>query len=207
MSTPRGLAVQRDMALAGRTLQRSGVAANNSTAAAGGPMSTSFNRPGGSASASAPPMMSSSSVAFGTAAAGLLHADDVDVQQASTAVHPYPMNLSLSDRLLKAVEEQQQDRAGYGMTGRPAPSLELGSESLYRMQLDVNDYIDSLDARLRGLVQNPNAALAKRLRDTSSVPLSFMYFRLQQKMLRLSGDLSVERERAMLNKLASALSA
>ena len=117
----------------------------------------------------------------------------------STAI--FPMGLSATESLLRGVDERMYDKSE-----GPRGSMELGSEKLYSLQLEVNDYIESLDSRLRSVTANPNAALAKRLRDTSNVPLSFAYFRLQQKMLRLSGDLTSERERMMLNRLASALS-
>jgi hypothetical protein len=189
MSTPRGVALSRDMSLASRTLQRAGAPSPAAAAAGGAPSGTGQNY----MTAADPGLLQGMHSA--TDARGL---HDV-------ACPIYPMNLTATERLMSQVE-QNYEQASYGMGAHTAPSVDLGSESLYRLQLDVNDYIENLDARMRHVVQAPNAALAKRMRETSNVPLSFLYFRLQQRMMKLSGDLTADRERVMLNRLASALS-
>ena len=187
-SAARDFDSSRDLSLAARTLSRTANAAPHASL-------SSIPAPGGQPNV--------------LAMEGLLQGQrEVDgTAQRASACPVFPMNLSVTDRLLQHVEAQQSSGHASDRDPTRGPSIDLSSDALYRLQLDVNDYIEGLDSRLRGLVKNPNAALAKRMRQTSNVPLSFAYFRLQQKMLRLSGDLDAQREREMLNRLASALSA
>lgn len=182
--TPRGMSAKRDMGLAGRTLQRTmGAVTSN-------PLNSTRDN-----------------LSFAAVEPGLMVGAASAVDAASSAaVYAYPMNLSLSERLLSMAQPKAGQFDRMDEPSQRKGQFDIDSEALVRLQLDVNDYIESLDARLRGLVTHPNTALAKRMRDTSNVPLSFSYFRLQQKMMRLSGDLTMDKERAMLTKLANALS-
>lgn len=112
-------------------------------------------------------------------------------------------------------EVTKQFLAGLGDDGGHGPvpmasgsgAMDLGTEKLTQLQLDTAEYVENLDSMLRHLYQQPNAKLSRRLRETSEVPLTFMYFRVQQQMLKMTGDLSIEKERQMLNKLALMLEA
>lgn len=89
----------------------------------------------------------------------------------------------------------------------PATSMDLSKERLLQLQLDCGDYVDNLDHVLRTLFTRPNARLVRRLREFQGVPLTFLHFRNQQALMKLTGDLSTAREREMLNRLASLLDA
>ena len=84
-------------------------------------------------------------------------------------------------------------------------SVDLNHDRLVQLQLDTADYVGSLDHILRNLHEHKNSRLVRRLKEASGVPLSFLYFRTQQEMLKLTGDLTTQRERETLNTLTSLL--
>ncbi len=92
----------------------------------------------------------------------------------------------------------------FGGGGGGSP-LDLNEDQLTKLHLDVSDYVDSLHRTLRDMYAQPNAKLSRRLRETSDIPAIFLYFRTQQAMLRLTGDLSVAEERNMLHRLSELL--
>lgn len=176
----RAMGAERDMSLAERTLQRAGRSPNASMRG----VSPARSAAGGIQAA-----------AVHHADPGLLHGAH-DSEPTSVT---FPFNLSATEKLLR-----QTGNDANAPSGRPA--VDLGVEALLHLQVEVSDYLDNLDATLRNLFADPNAAVAKRLRETSDVPLTFAYFRVQQRMMRITGDLTVERERHLLGKLASMLS-
>lgn len=82
-------------------------------------------------------------------------------------------------------------------------SVDLNHERLVQLQLDASDYVSGLDHTLTNLHEHGNSRLVRRLKEASGVPLTFLYFRTQQELLKLSGDLTIQRERDTLNKLTS----
>jgi len=76
-------------------------------------------------------------------------------------------------------------------------------ERLARLQVQIDDYITMLDSTLHNLTNHQSAKLAKQMRDSKEEPVAFQFFRVQQRLMKLAGDHTVEREREMLSKLAS----
>jgi hypothetical protein len=76
-------------------------------------------------------------------------------------------------------------------------------ERLARLQVQIDDYISMLDSTLRNLTNHTSAKLAKQMRDSKEEPVAFQFFRVQQRLMKLAGDHTVDREREMLSKLAS----
>lgn len=120
-------------------------------------------------------------------------------QQASHADMIFPMNLDLSERLL----------AGAATNGAAASisSVNLGKEQLHQLQVEATEYIDNLDLTLRTMFANDNSRLRQTIVNTSDMPLTFLFFRLHQQMLKLSGDYNGQREREALHRLATLLDA
>lgn len=92
-------------------------------------------------------------------------------------------------------------------TSASTSRVDIDTEELMALQLEVSDYVATLDRTLRDLTAYPNAKLAKRLRETSDIPCTFLYFRTQQAMLKLSGDHTIQEERRMLARLSELLDA
>lgn len=108
-----------------------------------------------------------------------------------------PLSLSAGEALLQG-----------GSNERGANSaLSLGKEQVAKLQLDALDYVDHLDSTLRDLFAHDNLRLHRTLMEMADVPNTFQFLRLQQKMMRLSGDHSIQRDRANLARLAELLEA
>lgn len=119
--------------------------------------------------------------------------------QASHGDMIFPMNLDLSERLI----------AGAAASGASASvsSVTLGKEQLHQLQVETTEYVDNLDLTLRTMFANDNSRLRQTIVNTSDMPLTFLFFRLHQQMLKLSGDYSGQREREALHRLATLLDA
>jgi hypothetical protein len=118
--------------------------------------------------------------------------------QSSHADMIFPMNLDLSERLL----------AGAASNGAASiSSVNLGKEQLHQLQVEATEYIDNLDLTLRTMFANDNSRLRQTIVNTSDMPLTFLFFRLHQQMLKLSGDYNGQREREALHRLATLLDA
>ena len=186
----RALDASRDMGLAERTLRR-GVGSHIDSAY-GDPRSASAYRGGADISDAHPGLFAAEQFSG-------MHGGMGGVPGGAPFNPIYPMNVDVTAKLLQAVDDPAS-----GVHGS-APTVNLSPDALLKLQLDVSDYIGMLDNTLRSMFTQPNARLAARIRETSDVPLTFLYFRTQQKMLKLTGDLSVQRERDLLAKLANIL--
>ena len=120
-----------------------------------------------------------------------------------------PFSLTPAEALL-----QQPSTQGGGKNERVGPTsattgaaLSLGKEQVAKLQLDCLDYVDHLDSTLRDLFAHDNLRLHRTLIDMADVPNTFQFLRLQQKMMRLSGDHSIQRDRGNLARLAELLDA
>jgi hypothetical protein len=76
-------------------------------------------------------------------------------------------------------------------------------ERLARLQVQIDDYIAMLDGTVRNVTQHQSAKLAKQMRDSKEEPVAFQFFRVQQRLMKLAGEHTVDREREMLSKLAA----
>jgi hypothetical protein len=127
-----------------------------------------------------------------------------EVMAGSTVSHAdaiIPFNLAIGEKLLGAAENQLQghDRA------QPISSLSFSAEQLVSIQHEATEYVDGLGSILKNLFAQDNDKVRKRLGDLADTPLTFQYFRLQQQMMQLSGDYSLQRDKEVLHKLASLL--
>lgn len=109
-----------------------------------------------------------------------------------------PFHLDLGERLLSSAASTSANQGNIS-------AIHLTKDQLLQLQLETTDYIENLDLTLRTLFSHDNSKLRQTLVNSSEMPLTFMYLRLQQQMLKLSGDNSSKRERATLNKLAQLL--
>jgi hypothetical protein len=123
---------------------------------------------------------------------------DVVLSTAAKAVIPFNLGI-MSTLTPDPTDPFDGQRAHSGL------SVDLNHDRLVQLQLDVSDYVSGLDETLRNLHQRRNSRLVRRLKAESGAPLSFLYFRVQQEMLRLSGDLTIARERETLSKLTKLL--
>lgn len=111
-----------------------------------------------------------------------------------------PFRLDACDQLLTSA-------ASSASSGRNISGINLSREQLIQLQIQAGEYVDNLDLTLKTLFANDNSRLRQTIVNTSETPLTFMFMRLQQQMLKLSGDYSAQRERATLAKLAQLLDA
>jgi hypothetical protein len=132
-----------------------------------------------------------------------LRSVDTDVtaptQPASHADMIFPMNLDLSERLLAGA-------AASGASGSIS-NINLGRDQLHQLQVEATEYVDSLDLTLKTMFSHDNSRLRQTIANTSDIPLTFMFLRLQQQMMKLSGDFNGQREREALHRLATLLDA
>ena len=105
-----------------------------------------------------------------------------------------PFNLAEAAKLLSSGLDSQQRQ--------PLSSLSFSKEQLMQLHLEASEYVENLDTTLRSLFANDNAKLRKRIVDTSNIPSTFLYMRLQQQMLALTGDNSLAKQRETLANLA-----
>ena len=112
-----------------------------------------------------------------------------------------PFNISIAEKLLGAAERQMQsaDRVP------PVSSVTFSVDQLVALQHEATEYVDGLSSTLKTLFGDDNNRVRKRLGDLADTPLTFQYFRLQQQMMQLSGDYSLQRDKEMLHRLASLL--
>lgn len=130
----------------------------------------------------------------------------------------FPFNLELGRQLISAGDGAMM--SGGHQSGPPmaryndsmpsaagpgGPTVDLNEDQLTKLQLDVSDYVDSIDRTLRDMTALPNAKLSRRMRETADIPLTFLYFRTQQTMMKLTGTLNIQEERRLLQKLSSLL--
>lgn len=123
-----------------------------------------------------------------------------------------PFHLDLSEQLLStAASTLQPPQSPAAASHRPPPisvqSIHLTKDQLFQLQVESSEYVDNLGLTLRSLFDQDNAKLRKTISNTNSIPMTFLLFRLQQQMLKLSGDYDSQRERKLLHHLASLLNA
>lgn len=139
----------------------------------------------------------SNSESLARSAAGLNDGPNMEaeVMAAIGPVYPiFPLNLDAA----RSIFEGRTTAQGAQNEGET-----FSRERLSRLQVQLDDYISMLDSTLRNLTAHQSAKLAKQMRDSKDEPVTFQFFRVQQRLMKLSGDHTVEREREMLNKLAS----
>ena len=120
---------------------------------------------------------------------------EAEVMAAIGTVHPiFPMNLDAARALFEGRTTAQ---------GAQNEGDTFSRERLARLQVQLDDYISMLDSTLRNLNGHQSARLAKQMREAREEPVAFQFFRVQQRLMKLSGDHTVDRERQMLAKLAS----
>lgn len=150
-----------------------------------------------------------------------LHAsglDSVGGELSSTTLPQYqdtilPFHLDLSEQLLAAAASGTA--ATSSVVSSPGPNtapmavqnLHLTKDQLFQLQVESSEYVTNLGLTLRTLFTNDNAKLRKTIANTNSIPMTFLLFRLQQQMLKLSGDYDPQRERKLLHDLATLLGA
>jgi hypothetical protein len=136
-----------------------------------------------------------------TAAAGGIIGDDSLLSNPlgpgpSALTNPiFPMNLDAATAIFE------------GRTAAAAGAHEhvtdaFAKDKLLKLQLQVDDYLAMLDATLRNLTAESSAKLARQMRDAKDEPLTFQYFRVQQRLMKLTGEHTLEKERQMLSTLA-----
>ena len=81
----------------------------------------------------------------------------------------------------------------------------LDRAQVLEVQAGLHDYVANLDHVLRTLFVADNAKVARRKKQTSNVPVSFLYFRVQQQLLALANEQTLQKEKDMLSNLASLL--
>jgi hypothetical protein len=106
----------------------------------------------------------------------------------------YPLNLDAARQIFEGRTPGQ---------GAQHEGDSFSRERLARLQVQIDDYVALLDSNLRNLTAHQSHKLSKQMRDSKEEPVAFQFFRVQQKLMKLSGDHTVEREREMLSKLAA----
>lgn len=139
----------------------------------------------------------SNSESLARSAAGLADQPNMEaeIMAAIGPIYPiFPLNLDAARSIFEGRTTAQ---------GAQNEGDSFSRERLSRLQVQLDDYISMLDSTLRNLTQHQSAKLAKAMRDVKDEPVTFQFFRVQQRLMKLSGDHTVERERVMLAKLAS----
>eukprot|EP01060_Flectonema_neradi_P011061 TRINITY_DN18127_c0_g1_i1.p1 TRINITY_DN18127_c0_g1~~TRINITY_DN18127_c0_g1_i1.p1 ORF type:complete len:155 (+),score=34.58 TRINITY_DN18127_c0_g1_i1:104-568(+) len=101
-----------------------------------------------------------------------------------------PFNLSVTEGLSLAHDEDSEE----GLFDLTPPVLET-------LKDECSSYIDNLEHTLINTFSNTNRKLSRRLRETSSIPLSFLYMRSIQAALKQTGHLDLQREKRILFNL------
>ena len=118
-----------------------------------------------------------------------------EVMAAVGTIYPiFPINLDAA----RAIFEGRTTAQGAQNEGDT-----FSRERLSRLQVQIDDYISMLDSTLRNVTANQSAKLARQMRESKEEPVAFQYFRVQQRLMKLSQDWTVERERSMLSSLAA----
>eukprot|EP00759_Apiculatamorpha_spiralis_P010637 PhF_6_TR17385/c0_g1_i1/m.26616 len=93
-------------------------------------------------------------------------------------------------------------------TQSDTPELyDLAPEQMANLAQEVGEYVDNLEMSVRDVFADSNRKLYRRLQDTSSIPLSFLYMRLMQHSLKLTGECDPNREKVILHNLSTLLDA
>lgn len=112
-----------------------------------------------------------------------------------------PFNIGIAEKLLAAAERQMQGADKVP----PVSAITFTMDQLVTLQQESTEYVEGLSGTLRGLFAEDNSKVRKRLATLADTPLTFQYFRLQQQVMQLSGDYSLQKDKEMLTRLAALL--
>ena len=79
--------------------------------------------------------------------------------------------------------------------------FDVTPDMLGTLKNECGSYIDNLEHTLSSTFQADNKKLARRLNETSTIPLAFLYMRALQAALKETGHLDVQREKRILFNL------
>eukprot|EP00760_Papus_ankaliazontas_P030859 PhM_4_TR5053/c0_g1_i1/m.44305 len=86
--------------------------------------------------------------------------------------------------------------------------FDITDDDVEGLHMEVVEYIDNLEHRVREVFAEPNRKLCRRMHETKPLPSSFLYMRCMQQGLKLSGQVdAAAREKEILHNLSTLLDA
>eukprot|EP01063_Lacrimia_lanifica_P017089 TRINITY_DN2379_c1_g3_i1.p1 TRINITY_DN2379_c1_g3~~TRINITY_DN2379_c1_g3_i1.p1 ORF type:complete len:180 (+),score=85.03 TRINITY_DN2379_c1_g3_i1:60-542(+) len=102
-----------------------------------------------------------------------------------------PFNLTATQGVSLSQEDTEEEEALFDMT----PPM------LTQLKEECGTYMTGLEHALADSFSNENQKLARRLKETKTIPLTFLYMRTLQAALKETGHLDVQREKRILFNL------
>ncbi|KAJ9464509.1 hypothetical protein DIPPA_24764 [Diplonema papillatum] len=79
--------------------------------------------------------------------------------------------------------------------------FDISQDMLNGLKEECGGYIDNLEHSLASCFRRENSKTRRRLKETSNIPLSFLYMRTIQAALKQTGQLNIQREKRILFNL------